>query len=309
MAEEKQELAVLYGKILSNDEISREIDLIQLKKQVAVTLSNLAQIVLEHGGKVFRTDADHLLCAFSNPKKAVQAAYDMQLEIHNDLSLAQSEIGMKAGMHYGTVLMDEHEAYGDVTSVAYELMNQSEKDMVMATKALTIHIPANFKIHLAGIGKIRIKGLKDEVDVYEVLWKENEPEDQTIFGGNASFDSDQEICLVIRHKNRQFIIDSKRNSFLLGRSDQNDLIVADEKVSRNHAAVQYRNGKYFLVDRSTNGTYIKTESKELFSLRKDELLLRGRGVISLGQAVSKSNADLIYYAGVPRSKIDQLEKE
>ena len=43
----------------------------------------------------------------------------------------------------------------------------------------------------------------------------------------------------------------------MGRERDNDLVVEDRAVSRIHAEVIQRTGGCYLVDRSTNGTYIR----------------------------------------------------
>ncbi len=83
--------------------------------------------------------------------------------------------------------------------------------------------------------------------------------------------------------------------FTLGRGERNSLVVDRELVSRIHASIEFRQGKFILVDRSTNGTYLLLENGARFFVHREEFTLHGRGSICLGQAVSKHNPDLIDY--------------
>lgn len=52
----------------------------------------------------------------------------------------------------------------------------------------------------------------------------------------------------------------------IGRSNENDVVLADSIVSRLHAIVQRREGKYVLMDQSTNGTFVNNEGVDLVVL-------------------------------------------
>ena len=87
-------------------------------------------------------------------------------------------------------------------------------------------------------------------------------------------------------------------AFTLGRGDRNNLVVDRELVSRSHADIEFRQGKFILVDHSTNGTYLLLENGARFFVRREEFTLHDRGAICLGQAVSEQDPDLIRYSCV-----------
>ena len=55
-------------------------------------------------------------------------------------------------------------------------------------------------------------------------------------------------------------------------------------ASRVHCKIEYRRGQFFLIDQSTNGTYVTVEGDAEIMLKREQLLLRGRGVICLGHS-------------------------
>jgi len=65
--------------------------------------------------------------------------------------------------------------------------------------------------------------------------------------------------------------------------------------SREHCHIEFRRGKYVLIDHSTNGTYVHEENKTPIYLRREEAPLQGKGVISVGQQVNPSNPWLIHF--------------
>ncbi|MEM0371249.1 MAG: FHA domain-containing protein [Ignisphaera sp.] len=66
------------------------------------------------------------------------------------------------------------------------------------------------------------------------------------------------------------IVKLKPDSYMIGRDPDCDIVVADPFVSRKHAKIFYRDGKWFIEDvGSKNGTYVDGED------------IRGRGAIEL----------------------------
>jgi pSer/pThr/pTyr-binding forkhead associated (FHA) protein len=74
-----------------------------------------------------------------------------------------------------------------------------------------------------------------------------------------------------------------------------NLYMDNSVCSREHCHIEFRRGKYVLVDHSTNGTYVHEENKTPIYLRREEAPLQDKGVISVGQQVNPSNPWLIHY--------------
>jgi hypothetical protein len=72
-------------------------------------------------------------------------------------------------------------------------------------------------------------------------------------------------------------------------------VLDHDRVSRSHADIQYRQGKFILVDGSTNGTYLFLENGARYFVQREEFPLHDRGIICLGQAVVNNSPDLIRY--------------
>jgi len=81
----------------------------------------------------------------------------------------------------------------------------------------------------------------------------------------------------------------------LGRQSHNAVVVNDNRVSRSHARIEYRRGKFVLIDQSTNGTYVVIQGKKKINLKRDEAQLLGNGIISLGREVDPDSPTAIHY--------------
>jgi type VI secretion system FHA domain protein len=70
----------------------------------------------------------------------------------------------------------------------------------------------------------------------------------------------------------------------IGRSADNDWVLPDplRYVSAHHARVEYRNGRYYLKDLSTNGVFVNDESEPLARRGTEGYLIRNGDVIRIG---------------------------
>ncbi|MBC2712961.1 MAG: FHA domain-containing protein [Desulfosarcina sp.] len=80
----------------------------------------------------------------------------------------------------------------------------------------------------------------------------------------------------------------------IGRQKSNDIQVVNNRVSRTHALIEHKNGKYYLTDLSSNGTYLLMEGRKGITVRKKEVLLTAKGVIGPGYKVDFKSPDAVH---------------
>jgi len=73
-------------------------------------------------------------------------------------------------------------------------------------------------------------------------------------------------------------------------------VIADKLASRLHAKIERRRDKFVLVDQSSNGTYVTVDGEHEILLRREELLLRGRGRVSFGHSYEADPVETLAFA-------------
>ena len=97
-------------------------------------------------------------------------------------------------------------------------------------------------------------------------------------------DSGKNVFLIIN----QQIIPLTRDVTRLGRHLDNDVVLQEESVSRNHAEIRCENGKYILHDLlSTSGTFVNSRRIE-------------RCVLNSGDLISLANVQFMFVNNNPR---------
>src|SRR5262249_46835426 len=82
----------------------------------------------------------------------------------------------------------------------------------------------------------------------------------------------------------------------IGRSADNDWVLPDplRYVSAHHARVQYRSGRFYLVDLSTNGVFVNDDAESVSRRNPDGYPLRNGDMVRIGdyQVVVALDADV-----------------
>src|SRR6185503_9660301 len=115
-------------------------------------------------------------------------------------------------------------------------------------------------------------------ELYEVLWRQEDatsmlPSIETAGRMRRS------ARVRVRFLERDFVLDDSRKELTMGRADENDVVVRGTLISRIHARIEVARDRFLLIDQSTNGTFvINQEGQEAF-VRRDSIVLQGKGLI------------------------------
>jgi predicted component of type VI protein secretion system len=84
------------------------------------------------------------------------------------------------------------------------------------------------------------------------------------------------------------VLDLEHPGVVLGRDPHCAIVVADRQASRQHARIERRRDKFFLIDQSTNGTFVTFDGEPEIVLLREEVMLRSRGRISFGHSAAEN---------------------
>jgi hypothetical protein len=139
-----------------------------------------------------------------------------------------------------------------------------------------------------------VRGRIDEVALFELVWQ---PEEATSMLPTIEWENKGRRAskLLLNFKDTTIEVSDKRKSINLGRADDNDLVVKGNLISRIHAKIEMRRGKFVLVDQSTNGTFLQDLQGQSVLVRRDSTELGKEGTIGLGRTEEAGSSLAIYY--------------
>ena len=124
------------------------------------------------------------------------------------------------------------------------------------------------------------------------------------FFKSSSSEVDKSVSLKLIFNGKEVIVDEEHPYANLGRSEDNEIPVNHDLVSRVHTRVELYKEKFRLQDKSTNGTYVRPASGQPVFVRRDYLTLTGSGMFGLGQDVTANSPYAIRYI-VMKNKSDK----
>lgn len=287
--------AILFVDISGSTNLYESLGNTGALKLVNSCISVLSGIVGDHHGTIINTIGDEVMCSFPSAAQAVDAAIVIQKSLDSMcLNLPDKRIlvNIRIGIHWGDVIKQNYDMFGDAVSVASHLVAIAKPMQIITTAPTIDALPAGSGFDARRIERTTVRGKGGEFAVYEIVWQE--PDDTMTF---SSVETMPVIfCrLHLKHGDTELYVDSDKPFVTLGRQKQNDLVINDVIASRQHARIESRRGKFVLIDQSTNGTYVSQEGKTPLFVHSDEITLSSHGIISLGREAQPHSEEAIYF--------------
>lgn len=276
-------LTILFADISRSTYLFELYGDIVARQIVAEALTILAEITRKFNGFIIKTIGDEIFCTFIRPEQAFKAACEMNRAIIRGIPSSQVKISIKVSLHYGPVLIENDDVYGDAVNLGSRIMEVCKPEQILISTSTLDYLPEPYPSPVRSLGEIKFRGKQESVDITEIIWQE----DTSALTKHPTRIKERKkninvSCLIITHKGKRTIISNNNQIFYIGRSDNNDLVIDKDLVSRRHAYIEFRNGKFTLVDRSTNGTYVKYDGGESILVQREDIVLYSDGAIRFG---------------------------
>lgn len=247
-------------------------------------------------GRVVKTIGDEVMAVFPGVLSGIQAACAMQSEIETIIPVENNlRLAVRIGLHYGPVLMQEAgDVFGDTVNVAARLTGLANAGQIISSETTVENLPPLLRASTRALYALPVKGKAADIRVVEVLWQEGD--DATLMVGRTHPATQAAAVLRLTHHGRETVVDAERSRIVLGRDEQADFVVEDKRASRLHASIELRRDKFVFVDQSSNGSYITFNGESELQLRREEIVLRGSGIICLGHPLSKDPEGAITFS-------------
>ena len=287
---------VLFADISGSTQLYESLGDSQALETIGKCISILSQAVADNSGTVIKTIGDEVLATFPDAKTAVLAAASIVRALGQAFPDGDTKMEVSIGLHFGQVLVEEGDVFGDTVNIASRLVKLANPGQVLTSESTIGQLPEELSLKTRSIGTFPVKGKRDVMRVYEILLFESQQDPElTMAPGKGLSTARVNVYLLLRHGQREVTLQEEGQSVLMGRDPGHELCVDSKLASRNHAQIEYTNGKFMLSDHSTNGTFVLTGEGETVHLHRETFLLQGAGQISLGQDFEENPAELVQY--------------
>ncbi len=287
-------LAVLFADVCGSTRLYCTLGDESARTTVNSALQIASAVLPEFGGWTIKTLGDEVMCVFEDPDRAVQAACEMQSRIEAAQPGGQ-RIAMHMGLHFGPVLVEAGDVFGDTVNAASHLCAVASPGHILISDQTVSALSGATKERARPLFFAVLKGNTAESTVYRVLWQADTSMLTDVNLRRHNLIPPDIGSLLVILGSTEIRIDPRRPSVSLGRDIACDLTLADSFVSRRHATLTLRRTQVFLTDQSTNGTFIRRPDGATAHVFRTELLLDGEGEISLGRAFEQEPVQSIRF--------------
>ncbi|MDH4106758.1 MAG: adenylate/guanylate cyclase domain-containing protein [Gammaproteobacteria bacterium] len=289
------EVAILFADVVGSTQLYEHLGDTRASETVSRCLEIMKEATYQNDGTVIKTIGDEVMATFPSVDEAMVAAKQMQARISARSGGKDDQpVSIRIGCHFGPVVKEHNDIFGAAVHTANRMTSQAKARQIVVSGTTVEHMTPEWRAQTRQIDVATVRGRLDEIALYEVLWQ---PEEATSMLPTIDWESKQRrpAKLTVTFRGKTVVVDDRRKSINLGRSEENDLVIKGNLISRIHAKVEKHRGKFLLVDQSTNGTFLHDAQGNESFIRRDSRELHGEGLIGLGAAAKPGSPLAIHY--------------
>ncbi len=283
--------SVLFAGVSGQARLHEKIGNPETRRAVGRCLKRVQRAVDAHGGRTLRTSGDELIAVFALADDAFHAARDMQQRVADLPPVSGVKLAIGVGFAHGPRGEDEADLADATVKIAAALVRLAKPGQILtcadayaalspSLQQATRDLPASDKAPTMRIREVVAAGTAAPGPIAA-----SEPAD-TAHDGEA-----KGARLRLRYRGEAVILDAAQPAIRFGRGAENTVVITDRQASRNHATIERRDGQIFVIDTSTNGTYVTFSGKPGMVLRRKECVIHGTGLIYFASSAAGSQAD------------------
>lgn len=285
-------LAVLFADIAGSTRLYEQLGDAPALAAISRCLALAEDAAAGHSGRLIKTIGDEALLVFDEVDHAADAATAIQRRMVDLAAAEGTPLGFRIGFHFGPAIEVSGDVFGDSVNVAARMVALAKRAQVILSSPTSAMLSPRLRGQVRELDVLTVKGKEKDIGICELIWQDSSAELTAL----ATRPKARAARLELRHGGRVIELDATASTLTLGRDAQNDVVIADRLASRTHARIERRRDKFVLVDQSSNGTYVTIDGEREMELRREELILRGRGQVSFGHRHAPAAAETLDFA-------------
>jgi adenylate cyclase len=257
---------------------------------------------IEHfGAHLFKILGNGVLAVFLAPQEALICASSLIQDMQYRAPGSDLEpcFALKIGLCTGAIDIVGGDCFGDAVNVAFRLSQMATVNEILAdlSSADLPHLPQS--LHHENLGPIPIRGRAELSCVLKFTPIENSSPDQSteLADFHPPFDAllEGEPFIDLNHDQHFQRYSRAKLPIRIGRGQDVEFHLSDERVSRTHVIIEWRQSGPSVLDVSSFGTWVRFDGGEAFFLRREFCTLHGRGELILSSTFATKDAPSVRF--------------
>lgn len=259
-------------------------------------LKRMTRSIESQGGKVQQVVGDELLARFSQAEAACHAAIDMQQRVADLPPASGHKLSLRVAL---ATTADAAQGESQHITQALRLAALGAAGEILCDAALGKMLRGNNALHFVPLSGRQISGDATPgaagVSPFQLLWSNAGGSALTAEASEPAPAFDQTSRLCLRYLGQTYLVSLQNPVLTTGRDASCGVIVDDRRVSRQHARIERRSDGFYLVDTSTNGSFVSIQGRQEALVRKHDVLLEGCGKICLGSTINDGRSECLEF--------------
>lgn len=306
----KSDACILIAEITGDAPLLGKLGAMETQRAVERSRNRAERSIDACEGQTLEAQGRTLIALFARSESAAQAAFDLRDRVRQLPPVSGVMLSVRASIHYGRLEASGQHPVDAAMSRTRQLVSASAAGQILISKEAADTMPALLREHLEaaeldGQGEVFVfrgntlpqlsKQGSEAGAVTPVAATETAPRASEDVAPPANQAAATRSSMMLRHNKNMLSVSDNRPVILAGREEGNDLVIADRRASRHHARIEWRQGRYILIDTSTNGTFMTDEAGNETALRRAETELPARGRIGFGYSPMEAGAEVIFF--------------
>jgi adenylate cyclase len=296
ISHDTENLAIVFADICGSTAMYDNLGDAMARRMIASCIACMNAVVEAHRGVVVKTIGDEIMCTFATAEIGLLAAFAMQTSVKNAHFEGNHRMTIRVGCHCGNVIREVSDIYGDTVNIAARVASMARANQIMSSQAIVDSIPEKLRNRAHRIMAAEFKGKQIETNIFLVAWDAQESDHTLVQLKPNSSTLNAATELTLYYAGKFTMLNKNHKQLFFGRGETCDIVIPSSLVSRQHAGVEMRFGKCFIVDQSANGTYVRSDEGEITHITRQEMVLQGSGHISLGQPFEENPVEVIQFS-------------
>lgn len=270
------------------------IELLDIGQPYVATevIKRYGAIVGTYSGSHIFAVGKKIVCNFGNPNEAAEAAFEL---------MGCNYPGKKPGRPISRMCvcqvpagLDAKEANSRAISSAVRELIKGRAGQIVTTQETAANLSAKFEI------KFGVPDVKTGVRVFEIQIPEQPKLYEATRIASVGERPGKRLRLLWRQRDakKEMALHSAHPVITFGREDSNDIAIDNDMASRRHGILEFRERSIYIIDNSTNGTFVFPATGTKFMLHNDEQILPPRGHFCLGAERDANHAIAVQFVTV-----------
>lgn len=247
------------------------------------------EIIREHGGNHINAVGKKIVCTMSDSDSAVETAIELTTCDYPGKNSALPVTRMAVCRL--SPALEAREAHTQAVSASVRELLKAGPGQIVTTQETAASLSSNHEV------KFGASGGKTGVRLFEIVVPKNMAATRL---ASVADRTGKKMRLRWRQGqgNQEMVLYSGHPILTFGREDGNDIVSESNMASRRHGRLEFRGNSIFLIDESTNGTFVFPEVGPKFSVKRGERTLPPRGYFCLGEEMNHDHPAAIHFVTV-----------